>query len=110
VTADGLLLELPELEPELFSLELDPEVEPELSSLEPALLAPSPVPLDADEEPLDAVDAFCEEEEPEDADCVAVEAALEEPAVVRSDELEVAAALRLAAAASAGSWPETSCT
>jgi hypothetical protein len=111
VTADGLLLELLELEPELFSLEPDPEVEPELCSLEPALVEPpSPEPLDADEEPVDRLDAFCEEEEPEDADCVAVEAALEEPALVRSDELEVAAALRLAAAASAGSWPETSCT
>jgi len=66
-----------------------------------------------DDEPLD--DSCAEEPEPselelDDADCVLVAAALVVLVPLRSDELEVAAALRLAAEASAGSCPETSCT
>ena len=85
MTADGLLLEP---DAELFSLELDSE----LPALDPALdELPSLEPLD------------------DDADRVPVDAALDALALLRSDELELAVALRLAAAASAGSWPETSC-
>jgi hypothetical protein len=86
VTADGLLLVL---DPELFSLELASEL-------------PSLDPLEEVEEPEDC--------ELDDADCVPVDVFLDALTLLRSDELEVAAALRLAAAASAGSWPETSCT
>jgi hypothetical protein len=116
VTDDGLLLL--ELDSELFSFELDSELDPELPSLEP---------LEEDEEPVDVSDPddlSCAEEpepepeeEPEPEDCELVDAAflpavaaLDALLLVRSDELGLAAALRLAAAASAGSWPETSWT
>ncbi|HEV2982542.1 MAG TPA: hypothetical protein VGX51_14030 [Solirubrobacteraceae bacterium] len=116
MTDDGLLLL--ELDSELFSFELDSELDPELPSLEP---------LEEDEEPVDVSDPddlSCAEEpepepeeEPEPEDCELVDAAflpavaaLDALLLVRSDELGLAAALRLAAAASAGSWPETSWT